>query len=834
MKTSERVNPSRVMTDASYAETLSTDDWVKLAGNPLWLDLVADEPELMEQVRQRIEGPAATPRTKPPSNPSLAKTNLSIVNTSKIRIHGPGVVGTTGSYLQNTPPVPNMLYMKTLRSPHPHAKIKAIDSKAAEALPGVAAVLHQFNLPKEYKEATIGSGPPVRYLFGEEIFQVGAPVACVAASDEHVADEAIRLIEVQYEVLPSVTDFLEGMSAQTPKQWDSKLNGTILANVTPFKRGDGNTALSTAEVVAETVTSHPYQQHVALELSNCLSYWDNGQLIMHRATRHPHADRRSLAQALGLQEHQVRVIQSGYMGSSYGSQRSIENADEIHTAILSLITGRPVRHMATRYEDFINRSGRAQEQTTSKIGVKRDGTIVAAHFTTIGNAGALRSGVATGGWVGFQNLYKIPHMTLDGTDVLTNSYRNGTLRCVSHPNATLAQEITLDKAAYAIGMNPLDIRLKNLNADGNPESKRPYNNYGMREVLTKVAEAIGWQAKWHAPKAKEVRPGVFHGIGLAAHTCSHGAGGAPSTASIVVNPGSGMVDIVSAATEVGSGQRTTMAMICAEALGIPYEMINISPGVDTAYTADTGNTAGSRQTLSGGWGVYEAAIDARTQILAGAAKKFVADAKAKNQTISVAPEDLDIVNAEVISKKDAALKMKFGDAVASVVSGSPVLGRGVHIHEPDWERLAFAAHAAEVEVDTGTGTVTILKYVAGHDVGRAINIQGIEQQIEGGTIMGIGHALTEDLMVDKSTGLPINGNILDYKILSIKDVPRKIDMVIVEKPKDYGIFGAHGIGEPPTAVPMPTIANAVYNAIGVWIGDMPITRVKVLNALRSA
>jgi CO/xanthine dehydrogenase Mo-binding subunit len=383
-------------------------------------------------------------------------------------------------------------------------------------------------------------------------------------------------------------------------------------------------------------------------------------------------------------------------------------------------------------------------------------------------------------------------------------------------------------------MDPVEIRLKNINEKGGLVSNRPYNNPGLRDCIVKAAEAIGWKEKWHAPKAKEVRPGVFHGIAIAAHTCSHGSGGAPSTAMIIANPGSGAVDINSAASEVGPGQRTTMAMICAEALGIPYELVNITVGVDTAYTTDTGNTAGSRQTLSGGWGVFEAAMDAKKQILVGAAEKFVADAKAKQQTITVAAEDLDIVNGEVISKKDAALKMKFGDAVAAVADGSPVIGRGVHVHEPDWERLAFASHAAEVEVDTGTGTVKVIKYVAAHDIGRAINPFGVEQHIEGGVIMALGQALTEELLVDKSTGLPINGNILDYKMLSIKDVPRKIDVIQVEKPKDYGVFGAHGVGEPPAALAQPLIANAVYNAIGVWIGDMPITRVKILNALRSA
>jgi xanthine dehydrogenase molybdenum-binding subunit len=279
-----------------------------------------------------------------------------------------------------------------------------------------------------------------------------------------------------------------------------------------------------------------------------------------------------------------------------------------------------------------------------------------------------------------------------------------------------------------------------------------------------------------------------------------------------------------------------MAMICAEALGVPYESINISVYVDTALMTDTGNTAGSRQTNSGGWGVYEAAMDAKKQILEGAARQFVANAADEDppRTIEVTPDQLDLKDGLVFFIDAPETTMEIGDAVDAVVPGNAVIGRGAHFHESTWERIAMAAHAAEVEVDTVTGQVTVLKYVAAHDIGRAINPFSLEQQIEGGAIMGIGAALTEELLVDKATGLPLNGNLLDYKVLSIKDVPAKIDVIMVERPKEWGVFGSQGIGEPPTAVPPPTIANAVYNALGVWIEAMPINRHKVVAALKSA
>jgi CO/xanthine dehydrogenase Mo-binding subunit len=798
----------------------------------VWLDLVADEPELMTAVNARLGLRGARQAAKGPRWQDGKP--LTVVGTKQKRVHGQGVVSHTGVYLENLAPLPNMAYMKVLRSPHPHAKILSIDTSKAEAMAGVVAVLHRFNLPEEYLESRVGGANPSRYLFAEEVFQVGAPVVALAAVEEHIADEAIRLIEVEYEVLPAVLNFREAALPTTAKQWESEFDGTIIGIPDPSVRGEGKTALEQADVVVESVSRSPFHQHAALELSNILTYWDNDELVHYRTTRHPHGDRNALAQLLGIPANKVRVIQQGYMGASYGSQRSIE-IEEAIASILAKVSNRPIRYISTRYEDFIFRTGRGEQETTSRIGVNRDGTLVAAHFTTLGNTGAVRGGKVTGGWVGFEHTYLFPNLELDGVDVLTNSFRNGTLRCVAHPTATLAQEIAVDKAAYAIGMNPLDIRLQNINELGDLSDGTPYSNPGLRDCIVQTAERIGWAQKWHAPGANEVRPGVFHGIGLAIHTCSHGAGGHPSTATIAVY-NNGRVDVISAATEVGSGQRTTMAMIAAEALGVPLDWVTIAVGVDTHLTVDTGNSAGSRQTNSGGWGVYEAAIDAKNQILAGAAEEFMALARDETppREIEVTPDMLDIKDGLVYFIDNPEVTLELGDAVNAVVPNTAVIGRGAHFHPGTWDRIAMAAHAAEVEVDTVTGTVTILKYVAAHDIGRAINVMGAEQQIEGGAIMGIGAALTEELKVDFATGLPLNGNLLDYKVLSIKDVPRTIDVILVEKPKEWGVFGAQGVGEPPTAVPPPTIANAVYNAIGAWVEDMPISRHKVLEALKKA
>lgn len=824
----KQIDALQAIQDKSYAAQLTYEQWLELRQDPLWARLSAEMPELTAPLTERF---GLQPSDSPRANPSLATKELTVVGKSLPRIHGIGVVTSAGRFGQNIA-TPGSVFMKILRSPYPHAKIKSIDASKAEKLPGVLKVLHRGNLPKEYANAAIEAGPPRRFVFGEEVYQVGAPVAAIAATSDHIADEALRMIVVQYEVLPAALNFLEAMKPTTAKQWDNKLDGTTVAIAQPQVRGEGDKGLALGDIVVENVTSRQFEQHLALELSNSLSWWDNDRLIQVGTTRHPHGTRASLAQILGVPQSKIRSISLGYMGSSYGSLRNADWAEAIG-AIMAKVIGRPVRSMDTRSEDFVTRTHRAAERTEAKMAFKRDGTIVAATFKVIANSGASRGAAASGSWIGYQVQYKIPNLRLEAMDVFTNMYRYGSYRCVSHPFATWAQETLIDRAAYQLNIDPVEIRLKNINEAGNLDTKRPYNNPGLRTCIEQAAKVVGWKEKFHAPKAKQVRPGVYHGIGFAIHTCSHGAGGAPSTGSVVINAG-GTLTVISGATEVGPGERTIMAMIAAEALGIPYNLTMIAPEVDSDFTADTGVTAGSRQTISGGWGVYEAALDARAQLLDWAARKFVSDAKAANppQTITVKADELDIKNGEIFMTAAPTKKMTVSDAVTA--ASNPIIGRGAHLHEATWERIAFAAHAAEVEVDTVTGSVTILKYVAAHDVGKAINPMGVEQQIEGGVIMGIGAALTEELLVDQATGLPLNDNILDYRALTIKDIPRKIDMILVEHEKAYGVFGAHGIGEPPIALPAPVLSNAIYNAVGVRLESMPMTREKILAALKTA
>src|SRR5215471_5254870 len=445
------------------------------------------------------------------------------------------------------------------------------------------------------------------------------------------------------------------------------------------------------------------------------------------------------------------------------------------------------------------------------MSVNKDGSIVSGNFKVIANVGAARSAAANGSWFIMQDLYKIPNLQLEAVDVFTNSYKQGPYRCVSHPNGTFAMDVMMEKAAYAIGMDPVQFRLMNLNEVGNPDTRKPFSNPGIRDCIQQAVDAIGWQQNWHA--------------------CSHGAGGNPATGQVIVNT-DGSVQCVSAANDIGDGQRSLMAMIAAESLGVPLYAVTISLAVDTDVTTDASGTFGSQQTNTGGRGMYEAGQDARKQLMVWGARRFIDDAKKAGQEISLTDADVDMKDGKVVLKSDPSKTLSLSQVVQ--FAGNPILGRSIYTQDPQWERTAFASHAAEVEVDTVTGTVTVTRYVAAHDVGRALNPFALEQQIEGGVVMALGSTLTEQLLSDNATGLPLNPNMLDYKPLTIKDAPRDIKVILVEHPKEYGVFGAHGIGEPPMASPAPTITNAVHNAVGVWIQDMPITREKVLAALKNA
>lgn len=822
-----KLDAVRAAQDAAYADSLTDQEWQVMAQDPTWQALQAEQPEFLANVLA-AHGSKLPGAGMPSTNTEIPiQAPFKVIGTDVSRMQGIGIVTNQGQYTEHLKAA-GMLFVRTLRSKYPHAKITSVDISKAEKFPGVRKILTKDNLPEEYKDVFIGAANPTRFLFNSEVYEVGAPIAVIAADSEHIADEAMRLIDVQYEVLPAVLDMLEGMKATTPKQFQSNADGTIIATTPPLVRGDPNN--TKADATVDGVFHKSVEQHVALEMTNGLFWWDNDKLNAIYTSQWAHGVRAALSQALKIPQNKVRVIQPGYVGSGYGYRSGIDLA-EIHAAILSKLTGRPIKMNYTRYEDFVTRQHRNEFRDEMKMGVNKDGSIAFGQFKVMANVGAQRAGAANGSWFNMQMQYKIPNLKLEAVDVFTNSYKSGPYRCVSHPNGTFALEVLMDKASYAIGMDPVQFRLNNLNEVGDPEAKKPFSNPGLRDCINAAANGINWKSVWHAPKAKQVRPGVYHGVGLAAHSCSHGAGGNPASGQMIIN-GDGTVQVVSATNDIGDGQRTLLMMIAAESLGVPLTSVTTTPYVDTENTTDASGTFGSQQTNTGGRGQYEAGQDAKKKVLDNAAQALNAAAAKAGKPTSYTGADLDMSNGVAFVKASPSTTMKLAD-VMNFRGGRPIVGVAEYVQDPKWQRTAWAAHAVEVEVDTVTGTVKITKYVAAHDVGRALNPFALKQQIEGGVVMAAGAVLTEELLLDKATGLPLNPNLLDYKPLSIKDAPLA-DVILVEKPKEYGVFGAHGIGEPPMAPGAPAIVNAVYNAVGTWVTEMPLTRDKLLAALKGS
>jgi CO/xanthine dehydrogenase Mo-binding subunit/aerobic-type carbon monoxide dehydrogenase small subunit (CoxS/CutS family) len=801
---------------------------------------------IVTAVKRAAHELAAPGEVAPPPDTLMPHTS-EVIGTRVPRIQGLGSVTEDGPYV-SLMRMQGMAFVRTLRSPYPRARVVRIDTERAERLPGVLRVIHRFNLPEPYRDVAI-EGPPPRYLLNEELIQVGMPVAVVAAESEHIADDAIALIEVEYEALEPQLDHLTAASAA--KQWDNPLPGTIRTVMDPIIVGEPDEALAGADIVVENVATTAYEQHLPLELRTGLYAWEGDTLVTWQTTHRTFDVRRELAKWLGIAEEQVRVIQTGFMGSSYGSADQIVE-ELVLPAVMAKLIDRPVRSMLTREESFLTSAHRGRTRTQVKLGVSRDGDLqglaVDVLFDGGTNAGLPPSAAAArgltgvgviGGWYVFQILYTYPHQRYEGTEVWTNNFRAGPMRGVGRHFGLLALETTIEKAAYAVGMDPLELRLRNLNERGavfdELTGEQPGNPFdrpgGQRASLVRAAEIIDWKGRWHPAATRETRPGVFHGIGIVSAIdrgggkqggTSYAAPPPPSTAQVVLHP-NGRLEVLSGSTEVGAGQRTLMAMIAAQTTGITLDEVDIASAVDTAVNTNTGPSNSSLQTNVAGWAVLEAAADIKQQILVMAAGRFRTDLG-----LDARPADLDVRDGWVFATSSPETRLSVRDVVAR--AAAPLHASSDRRRKLDVESVAVGAHAAEIEVDTRTGSIEITRYVAVHDVGRVLNRLMLEQQVEGGVVMGIGGALHEELLVDEQTGLPINANILDYKPPSIIEVP-PIDVDFVEIPQSYGPFGAVAIGQASTPPVGPVIANAFHNAVGVWLNDLPLTRTRVLAAL---
>ncbi|QTA92900.1 xanthine dehydrogenase family protein molybdopterin-binding subunit [Desulfonema magnum] len=748
--------------------------------------------------------------------------------------------------------MPGMLYGAILQSPVAHAKIVNIDTSAAEKLPGVKAVitskeagLVQYGVSPARYDETIFCHDKVRY--------VGDEIAAVAATDLETALEAVSLIKVEYEDLPIVLTIDEAMAEGAPVLHD-KYPGNLCAEVHQ-EFGDVEAAFKECDIIKETTFKNKRQDAAFIETQGCLANYDLlGNLTLYTSTQVPHYVQRILAMVLKLPVGKVRVVKP-YVGAGFGIKAGT-NPMEIISCLLSMKTGKPVKMNYSREQVFMFGRARHQFTHTMKTGVKKDGTIMALEHQCYLDGGAYSSfGIATVYYAGslLGGPYKMPNMKYDGYRIYTNKPACGAQRGHGGVAARACWEQQLDMIAEELEMDPLEMRLKNMMVAGDTTcNDLNMSSLGMKECIEAVREGSDWNNKKNSlPKGK--------GIGMACGFFVSGAGYPiyrsetyHSTAYIKLTEDGGTALLYTACAEIGQGCETTFSMIAAEALGIPLDSVRVESG-DTDFGVDLGAYS-SRQTLMTGHAVKEAAEDVKQQVLA-----------VLSEELKIPAEDMDIKKGVVIFKKDKPdfsemrvryikehrgwtdnpeegdeLSFKEASRIAYLAKGS-IVGTGKYRPQQLGGKFKGAAvgtspaygcsaQIVEVTVDEGTGKVTIDKMTDAHDCGRAINRTSVEGQMHGSLSMGVGEAMYEEVKIDDK-GKVINSDLAEYKIPTALDMPN-METIIVESDEPNGPFGAKEVGEGAIMPTIPAILNAVYDAIGVRIWELPLTPERVYTAIQ--
>jgi 4-hydroxybenzoyl-CoA reductase alpha subunit len=724
--------------------------------------------------------------------------------------------------------LPNMLLGRLVRSPLPHAKILNIDISRAERLPGVKAVIVGQETPFVFGVSHMDQTP----LQTGKVRYVGDPVAAVAAVDEDTIQEAVGLIKVDYEPLPAVFDPEEAMQEGAPIIHEG-VERNIAANPC-YNLGDVEKAFQEADHVFEDRFETQRVAHVCPEPHNCVAVWDfSGKLTFYYCSQMPSVTRVQLSKALGIPESKIRVI-TNHVGGGFGSRATSKFPMDFAAIILAKKAGRPVKIEYTRDEEFIYSTFRHKFIMRVKTGIKKDGTITGRHFTNVCDNGAYSDYgpvVTNVGGAMQGTLYRFMNYRYDGYTVYTNLPYGGAMRGIGNPQVHYAGETQLNMIAERMGLDPLEIRIKNAARTGDETATGAVlKSCGLVECLEKVADKIGW-------KEKRANPVPNRGLGIACGVHFTGVRLSPGIdadfagATLTVND-DGSVNLATSCVDIGSGSSTALTQIAAEVLGIEVEKINTIFGDTETCPMGWGSRA-SRNTAIGGMAVQKAAEDARKQILETAAEK-----------LEVHPDDVDIRNSTVFVKSAPSKSISVEDVVrmgryrkdgqavmakchwdAPSELADPVTGRGNFSMA-----FSFGAKAIEVEVDPGTGQIHILEVAASQDLGKAVNPLGAIGQIEGGVHMGLGFATSEEIVLD-DVGRMKNNYLLDYRTLTSLDMP-PVSSILVETNDPIGPFGAKGVGEMATIGTPDALVSAVAEATGLFITDLPITPEKVLLALK--
>jgi putative selenate reductase molybdopterin-binding subunit len=679
--------------------------------------------------------------------------------------------------------VPGMLYARVLRSPHPHARIRAIDVSRARALPGVKAIVTHENCSVVWGSGSIAGGQQYneemkkitkqrRYAFNNPVRFVGEPVVGIAAVDRHTAEDALQLVTVDYEVLPFVLDHEEALRDDAVKIWPEgnlALNNRNEALPLTQRRGDVDAGLASADRVFEDRYTTSFVHNAQMEPRSALAAWEGDKLTVYTPTGGIANCRTDMARDLGIPTENVRVV-CQYMGGNFGNKNQNQDADLI-AAVLAKEAGAPVKLELSRKEDFIGVHGRWPTTQHYKVGVKNDGTLTAIRLRGSSGMGPYRKNT---GAIGGVDLYRCANIESVVSPVYTNKTVSANFRGPEYPQGFFGIQSMMDDVAARLNMDPVEFILRNMTRKFRDETE--YTTYTLEDCIRRGAERFEWSKLWRAT-GSDAGP-IKRGVGISFLAFRSGLGRSNAVVRLDSN---GHYSVHVGVTDVGGGAKTTMGLIAAEALGVPLSHVTVVWG-DTDRCPYSVGESGSRTTVMTGQAVVEAATYLMKQI---------------------------------------AEKGPPGPGEILVASASP------NPPQPQKVRNSFGAHFVEVEVDTELGRVRILKYLAVHDCGRVINPLTAESQIQGGIAMGIGMALHEQLLYDRRSGIPLNAGYYGARVLTHRDLP-DIEVMFIESDDGLGPFGAKSMGEA-SKVPAPAaVANAIFNATGHRFKDLPITAERIV------
>ncbi len=776
-----------------------------------------------------------------------------------------------------------MLFGATLRSEHPHARIRSIDADAARALEGVHAVLTHADVPGDPRHGLVENDWPVFAGGRYAARYVGDAIALAVAETAEIAQQALALIGVDYEVLEAVTDPRDALQPDAPQLHPDRPDGNLLKHI-KVRHGDVEAGFAASDVVVERTYRTPMTEHAFLEPECALAVpagysgvrpstskekgaaeYDSDKLTVYVGSQIPYSDRRQVAKSLGLDDEEVRVIGT-LMGGGFGGKEDI--AGQIHAALAAQVTGRPVKILYSRQESLIFHPKRHSTIIRIKTGALRDGTLVAVEAELYGDSGAYASlgeKVMTRATTHATGPYVMPHARIDCYAMYTNNAPSGAFRGFGVTQSAFAVESNLDILAAELGMDPAELRRKNVMRVGveTATGQELIESVGLLECLDKVedeirrSEAAGPSLSPSDPWAPVQIGSKRYAWGIAAGYKNTGlGGGAPdkAEAEVEVFP-DGTAAIRTSSAEMGQNLVGVLAACTAQELGLPFEKVHVTV-MDTDLTPDGGPSTASRQTYVSGNAARLAARAMREQMQNVLAEKFDTHPEviafheglayvderrlAKMHGAELPVEGANGTNGSVGGILPGSTRsISFADAVNALLAENRLpkiryeywapqtqpLGTGGDMHFA----FSYAVHAAQVSVDTETGEVAVERVISAHDVGRAINPLSLLGQIEGGIVMGIGNALTENYIVED--GFPWTERLGQYKMPGIKMTP-KMDSHIVEHPTADGPYGAKGVGEISSIPISPAITNAICNAVGVRCLALPVDQDVLLLAMR--